>query len=119
MTSGGDAPGMNGAVRACVRMAIAKGCEAFCVYEGYAGLVQGGDLIKKMGWEDVRGFLSEGGTLIGTARCMEFMQRPGRLTAAKVSCRWQTSRARTAHNSCRTWSSTASTPSSSAEVTAA
>ncbi|KAF2761288.1 6-phosphofructokinase [Pseudovirgaria hyperparasitica] len=83
MTSGGDSPGMNGAVRACVRMAIAKGCEAYCVYEGYEGLVQGGDMIKPMKWEDVRGFLSEGGTLIGTARCMAFMERPGRLTAAK------------------------------------
>ncbi|KZF22696.1 6-phosphofructokinase [Xylona heveae TC161] len=83
MTSGGDAPGMNGAVRAVVRMAIHKGCEAFAVYEGYEGLVQGGDYIRKMEWEDVRGFLSEGGTLIGTARCMSFMQRPGRLQAAK------------------------------------
>lgn len=83
MTSGGDSPGMNGVVRACVRMAIHMGCDAFCVYEGYEGLVQGGDLIKKMEWDDVRGWLSEGGTLIGTARCMAFYERPGRLTAAK------------------------------------
>lgn len=83
MTSGGDAPGMNGAVRAIVRMSIAKGCEAYGVYEGYEGLVQGGDLIKQMYWEDVRGWLSEGGTLIGTARCKAFMERPGRLRAAK------------------------------------
>jgi len=83
MTSGGDAPGMNGAVRAVVRMSIASGCEAYAIYEGYEGLVNGGDMIKAMGWEDVRGFLSEGGTLIGTARCMAFMERPGRLKAAK------------------------------------
>lgn len=83
MTSGGDAPGMNGAVRAVVRMSIAKGCEAYGIYEGYEGLVQGGDLIKQMYWEDVRGWLSEGGTLIGTARCKSFMERPGRLKAAK------------------------------------
>ncbi|KAM0461886.1 hypothetical protein ACHAO4_001075 [Trichoderma viride] len=83
MTSGGDSPGMNAVVRAVVRMTIHMGCDAFCVYEGYEGLVQGGDLIKKMGWDDVRGFLSEGGTLIGTARCMAFYERPGRLTAAK------------------------------------
>ena len=83
MTSGGDAPGMNGAVRAIVRMTIAKGCEAYGVYEGYEGLVQGGDLIKQMHWEDVRGWLSEGGTLIGTARCKAFYERPGRLQAAK------------------------------------
>lgn len=83
MTSGGDAPGMNSAVRACVRMAIARGCEAYCILEGYEGLVQGGKLIKKMGWADVRGWQSEGGTLIGTARCMAFYERPGRVTAAK------------------------------------
>lgn len=83
MTSGGDSPGMNGAVRAVVRMAIHKGCEAYAIYEGYEGLVQGGDLIKEMTWEDVRGYLSKGGTLIGTARCMAFMERPGRLKAAR------------------------------------
>ena len=83
MTSGGDSPGMSGAVRAVVRQTIASGCDAFAIYEGYEGLVQGGDMIKKMNWEDVRGWLSEGGTLIGTARCKSFMQRPGRLTAAK------------------------------------
>lgn len=83
MTSGGDAPGMNGAVRAVVRMAIARGCDAFAIWEGYDGLVQGGDLIKQMQWDDVRGFLSVGGTLIGTARCEEFRNRPGRLKAAR------------------------------------
>ncbi|KAF2473109.1 6-phosphofructokinase [Lindgomyces ingoldianus] len=83
MTSGGDAPGMNGSVRAVVRMALHYGCEAYAIYEGYDGLVKGGSLIKQVGWEDVRGFLSEGGTLIGTARCMEFMERAGRLLAAK------------------------------------
>jgi len=74
---------MNGVVRAVVRMAIYRGCEAYAVYEGYEGLVQGGDLIKEMYWDDVRGFLSKGGTLIGTARCMAFMERYGRLKAAK------------------------------------
>ena len=83
MTSGGDAPGMNGAVRAVIRTAISKGCEAYAIYEGYEGLVQGGNLIKRMLWQDVRGWLSEGGTLIGTARCKAFYERPGRLTAAK------------------------------------
>jgi 6-phosphofructokinase 1 len=83
MTSGGDAPGMNATVRACVRMAIHMGCDAYCVYEGYDGLVRGGDLIRRMEWHDVRGWLSEGGTLIGTARCMAFFERAGRLKAAK------------------------------------
>lgn len=68
MTSGGDAPGMNGSVRAVVRMALHSNCEAYAIYEGYDGLVKGGDMIKEMQWEDVRGFLSEGGTLIGTVR---------------------------------------------------
>ncbi|GAB7351403.1 hypothetical protein MBLNU459_g2077t1 [Dothideomycetes sp. NU459] len=83
MTSGGDSPGMSGAVRAVVRQTIASGCDAYAVYEGYEGLVQGGDMIKQMYWEDVRGWLSEGGTLIGTARCMAFKERAGRLKAAK------------------------------------
>lgn len=82
MTSGGDSPGMNSVVRAVVRQSIASGCTAFAVYEGYQGLVDGGDMIREMAWEDVRGWTSEGGTLIGTARCMAFMERKGRLTAA-------------------------------------
>ncbi|PYI11070.1 6-phosphofructokinase PfkA [Aspergillus sclerotiicarbonarius CBS 121057] len=83
LTSGGDAPGMNGAVRAVVRMAIHSDCEAFAVFEGYEGLVNGGDMIRQLHWEDVRGWLSRGGTLIGSARCMTFRERPGRLQAAK------------------------------------
>jgi len=82
LTSGGDSPGMSAAVRAVVRQSLASGCTAFAVYEGYQGLVDGGDMIKEMQWEDVRGWISEGGTLIGTARCKAFMERPGRLTAA-------------------------------------
>ncbi|XP_044721437.1 phosphofructokinase domain-containing protein [Hirsutella rhossiliensis] len=58
MTSGGDSPGMNGVVRAVVRMAIHLGCDAYAVYEGYEGLVCGGDYIKKMGWDDRAGRLT-------------------------------------------------------------
>lgn len=83
MTSGGDSQGMNAAVRAVVRAGIFYGCDVFAIYEGYSGLVEGGSLIKQMAWEDVRGWLSLGGTLIGTARCKEFRERWGRLTAAK------------------------------------
>ena len=83
MTSGGDAPGMNGAVRAVVRMALYSDCEAYAVLEGYEGLVNGGDMIHQVSWEDVRGWLSCGGTLIGSARCMTFRERPGLLQAAK------------------------------------
>ncbi|KAI9046888.1 hypothetical protein LZ554_008966 [Drepanopeziza brunnea f. sp. 'monogermtubi'] len=81
MTSGGDSPGMNGVIRAVVRTAIEKGCEAYCVKEGYEGLVQ--NWIEKKNWSDVRGLLSEGGTSIGSARCMAFYERPGRLKGAK------------------------------------
>ncbi|KAF9116015.1 6-phosphofructokinase, alpha subunit [Mortierella sp. AM989] len=80
LTSGGDAPGMNAAVRAVVRAAIVKGCDAYAVHEG---LVDGGDMIKKMEWDDVQDYLSIGGTVIGTARCAAFRERPGRLKAAK------------------------------------
>jgi 6-phosphofructokinase 1 len=83
MTSGGDSPGMNGVVRSVVRTAIYRGCEAYAIHEGYEGLVNGGSMIEQMFWEDVRGLLSKGGTSIGTARCMAFMERPGRLKAAK------------------------------------
>ncbi|CAO3624551.1 unnamed protein product [Mucor hiemalis] len=81
LTSGGDAPGMNACVRAVVRYGISKGCEVFAVYEGYQGLVDNG--IKKMDWKSVRGYLSIGGTSIGTARCMPFKTREGRLQAAE------------------------------------
>lgn len=84
MTSGGDAPGMNACVRAVVRAAIYHECKAFCVMEGYEGLVRGGkDYIKEMSWLDVRGLLAEGGTNIGTARCKAFRERPGRLQACQ------------------------------------
>lgn len=83
MTSGGDAPGMCAAVRAVVRTAIYRGCEAYAVLEGYEGLLRGGKYIKEMSWEDVRGWLSLGGTQIGTARCAGFRERAGRLKAAK------------------------------------
>ncbi len=47
LTSGGDAQGMNAAVRAVVRTGLEKGAEVYAVYEGYQGLVEGGDFIKK------------------------------------------------------------------------
>lgn len=51
---------MNSAVRAVVRSALKEGCEAYAIFEGYQGLVEGGDLIKNMGWADVRGFSVSG-----------------------------------------------------------
>ncbi|CAG8436091.1 756_t:CDS:10 [Ambispora gerdemannii] len=82
LTSGGDSPGMNAVVRAIVRVAISRECDAYAIFEGFEGLVQGGNLIRKFGWGDVRGYLAIGGTLIGTARCNAFRTREGRLKAA-------------------------------------
>ena len=83
LTSGGDAQGMNSAVRAVVRTALNLGAEVFAVYEGYRGLVEGGDRIRAVGWDDVSRILNRGGTVIGTARCLEFREREGRRTAVR------------------------------------
>ncbi|KAI8072540.1 6-phosphofructokinase [Gongronella butleri] len=82
MTSGGDSSGMNAVVRSVVLYGIARGLDVYAVYEGYQGLVDGGDLIRKMDSRSVRGFLSVGGTSIGTARCKAFRERAGRLLGA-------------------------------------
>lgn len=136
LTSGGDSAGMNAAVRAVVKQAIVRGCEAYVVREGYEGLIRGnieaegssdsgaqtppqvtrdsqgveanlrfgygpllrdwegdstddptgkslkGRYIVKVGWDDVRGWMGEGGTIIGTARCAGFRTVEGRMTAA-------------------------------------
>ncbi len=82
LTSGGDAQGMNAAVRAVVRTALDKGIEVFAISEGYQGLVEGGQSIRKMDWDSVGGILHRGGTIIGTARCEEFRTREGRAKAA-------------------------------------
>ena len=82
LTSGGDAQGMNAAVRAVVRTALDKGAEIYAIYEGYQGLVEGGKRIRKMDWDSVAGILQQGGTIIGTARSDEFRTRDGRRKAA-------------------------------------
>ncbi|MGB8984377.1 MAG: 6-phosphofructokinase [Anaerolineales bacterium] len=82
LTSGGDAQGMNAAVRAVVRTALDKGAEVYAIYEGYQGLVEGGARIRKMDWDSVGGILQQGGTIIGTARSDEFRTREGRRKAA-------------------------------------
>jgi len=83
LTSGGDAQGMNAAVRAVVRTGLAKGAEVYAVYEGYQGLVEGGDALRKMDWDSVGGILHRGGTNIGTARSEAFRTRDGRRAAAR------------------------------------
>ena len=57
LTSGGDASGMNPAVRAVVRTALHHGIDVYAIYEGYLGLVEGGELIKRMESADVAGIL--------------------------------------------------------------
>ncbi|MFQ5436354.1 MAG: 6-phosphofructokinase, partial [Anaerolineae bacterium] len=84
LTSGGDAPGMNAAVRAVVRTALDRDLKVFAIYEGYQGMVEGGDRIKPMFWESVGGILHQGGTIIGSARCDQFRNRDGRLAAART-----------------------------------
>ncbi|XP_048693642.1 ATP-dependent 6-phosphofructokinase, platelet type isoform X6 [Caretta caretta] len=82
LTSGGDAQGMNAAVRAVVRMGIYVEAKVYFIYEGYQGMVDGGDNIVEVSWESVSSILQVGGTVIGSARCKEFRAREGRLKAA-------------------------------------
>uniref|UniRef100_A0A4W3H8I3 Phosphofructokinase, platelet a n=1 Tax=Callorhinchus milii TaxID=7868 RepID=A0A4W3H8I3_CALMI len=82
LTSGGDAQGMNAAVRAVVRMGIYVGAKVYFVHEGYQGMVDGGDNIVEATWEKVSSILQMGGTVIGSARCKAFRNREGRLKAA-------------------------------------
>lgn len=70
LTSGGDAPGMNGAIRAIVRVGIKRGFEVYGVYGGFRGLVEG--KIKKLGYSDVSEILAKGGTILESSRLPEF-----------------------------------------------
>uniref|UniRef100_A0A3Q0QW18 6-phosphofructokinase n=1 Tax=Amphilophus citrinellus TaxID=61819 RepID=A0A3Q0QW18_AMPCI len=82
LTSGGDAQGMNAAVRAVTRMGIYVGAKVYLIYEGYQGLVDGGDNIKLANWHSVTDIIQLGGTVIGSARCKAFMTHEGRVAAA-------------------------------------
>lgn len=70
LTSGGDAPGMNCAIRAVTRVAMKKGIEVYGIYDGYKGLVEG--KIKKLEKNDVSEILNRGGTILGSSRLPEF-----------------------------------------------
>lgn len=63
LTSGGDAPGMNAAIRAVVRTALAKKADVYAIWEGYQGLVLGGDKIKEVDWSFVSGIMNKVGLL--------------------------------------------------------
>ncbi|XP_056435064.1 ATP-dependent 6-phosphofructokinase, liver type isoform X1 [Gadus chalcogrammus] len=82
LTSGGDAQGMNAAVRAVTRMGIYVGAQVYLIHEGYQGLVEGGENIKLAHWHSVTNIIQQGGTVIGSARCKAFPTRDGRLAAA-------------------------------------
>src|ERR671935_1475774 len=75
LTSGGDAPGMNAAVRAVTRGALARGWEVFAVRNGYAGLL--GNEFDKLAARDVGGIIQSGGTVLGSARCPQFVEAAG------------------------------------------
>ena len=82
LTSGGDAPGMNAAIRAVVREAIAKGKKVKGIKRGYAGLLQ--EEIVDMEAKDVSDIIQRGGTILQTARCMEFKTPEGQQRAAEI-----------------------------------
>ncbi len=79
LTSGGDAPGMNAAIRAVVRTGLAQGWEVLGVRDGYAGLLEG--RMDPIDSRDVGGILHRGGTVLGSARCPEFTTEEGQRTA--------------------------------------
>jgi 6-phosphofructokinase 1 len=80
-TSGGDAPGMNAAIRAVVRTAIYEGLEVSGIYRGYQGMIEG-DFIE-MNRRSVSSIVQKGGTILKSARCPEFRTPEGRQTAYK------------------------------------
>ena len=82
LTSGGDAPGMNAAVRALVRTALSNGIEVMGVQRGYSGLLDGD--ITPMTRSSVSDIIQRGGTILRTARCPEFKQEEVRKRAVKI-----------------------------------
>ena len=82
LTSGGDAPGMNAAIRSVVRVGIDKGWQVFGIRHGYSGLIRNN--VIPLGARDVSGIIQQGGTMLGSARCPEFKTEDGRLQALHV-----------------------------------
>lgn len=82
LTSGGDAPGMNAAIRAVVRSAIYKGIETVGIYDGFRGLVN--EKFRKLERQDVSGLLNKGGTILYSARFPEFKDEEVRLKAVEI-----------------------------------
>jgi len=82
LTSGGDAPGMNAAIRSVVRVGIDKGWQIMGIRHGYSGLIANN--VIPLGARDVSGIIQQGGTMLGSARCPEFKTVGGRLQALHV-----------------------------------
>ncbi len=82
LTSGGDAPGMNAAIRAVTRAGIFAGFTVYGIYRGYRGLIT--DEIKEFSTQDVSNIIQRGGTILKTARCQEFATIEGRQCAYDV-----------------------------------
>lgn len=79
LTSGGDAPGMNAAIRAVVRMGVARGFQVYGVRHGYTGLISGAWV--PLGARSVGGIMERGGTMLGTTRCQELKTEAGQRQA--------------------------------------
>ncbi|MDG1889583.1 MAG: 6-phosphofructokinase [Flavobacteriaceae bacterium] len=79
LTSGGDAPGMNAAVRAVVRSAVYNNIECYGIYKGYEGLIT--DDLVKLNARGVNNIINKGGTILKSARCLEFRTKDGRIKA--------------------------------------
>ena len=84
LTSGGDAPGMNAAIRAVTRCAIANGVEVVGIYRGYSGLIDGD--VKPFSLRDVSNIINKGGTILYSDRCLEFGTEAG-MAKAVETCR--------------------------------
>ncbi len=82
LTSGGDAPGMNAAIRAVVRTGLEKGWETFGIRYGYTGLLNGN--IIPLGVRDVGGIIQKGGTMLGSSRCPEMRSEEGKQKALQA-----------------------------------
>ena len=79
LTSGGDSPGMNAALRAVVRTALFEGVKVWGIYNGYRGLLD--EEMEEMTSRSVSDIIQRGGTILGTARCKRFMTEEGRMQA--------------------------------------
>lgn len=82
LTSGGDAPGMNAAIRAATLVAVSKGCRVLGIRHGYRGLL--GQELVQLQADDVKSILREGGTMLHSARCPEFLEKSARDEARKI-----------------------------------